>query len=88
MRFYTALLQDKETVFISFDGGQTAYTAHELGINLPDLNTIIKNWTPELREKLALISMTLKTFAGKNTAANFSPLPVAGLKLCAPIPHP
>ena len=88
MRFYTALLQDKETVFISFDGGQTAYTAHELGINLPDLNTIIKNWTPELREKLALISMTLKTFAGKNTAANFSSFPVAGLKLCAPIPHP
>ena len=48
MRFYTASINGKERVFISFDGGITAYYAKDLGLDQPDLNAIIQAWTPAL----------------------------------------
>lgn len=107
MRFYTALINGKERVFISFDKGVTAYYAKDLGLDQPDLNAIIQAWTPALA---AIVTTVAKTYAlepadqtpkkpakkdgvTQNAAAKTKgmailPFPVAGLKLCAPIPRP
>ena len=107
MRFYTASINGKERVFISFDGGITAYYAKDLGLDQPDLNAIIKAWTPSLAAIVTTVAKTYalepagqtpktpapKAGAAQNAAAKTQglailPFPVAGLKLCAPIPRP
>ncbi|MCH4157423.1 MAG: fumarylacetoacetate hydrolase family protein [Acidaminococcaceae bacterium] len=60
MRFYTALTNGKEQVFISFDGGVNAYRAKDLGLDQPDLNAIIRDWTPSLA---AIVTTVAKTYA-------------------------
>ena len=107
MRFYTALINGKERVFISFDKGVTAYYAKDLGLDQPDLNAIIRDWTPSLA---AIVTTVAKTYAleptdqapkkpakkagvtqnatAKTKGMAILPFPVAGLKLCAPIPRP
>lgn len=107
MRFYTASINGKERVFISFDGGVSAYYAKDLGLDQPDLNAIIKAWTPSLA---AIVTTVAKTYAlepagqppktpspkagtaqyaaAKTQGMAILPFPVAGLKLCAPIPRP
>ena len=107
MRFYTALINGKERVFISFDKGVTAYYAKDLGLDQPDLNAIIQAWTPALA---AIVTTVAKTYAleptdqapkkpakkagvtqnatAKTKGMAILPFPVAGLKLCAPIPRP
>ena len=84
MRFYTVKQEHQLTIFISLDGGQTAYPAPGLGLNFDDLNALIKNFKPQLVDQIkAAVSPN-----GSGTNGLLTPLPLKDLVLAAPIVHP
>ena len=77
MRLYTALVEGRETVLVSYDGGVTAVPVKQLGFDFDDMNSLIlalgENGAEELKKAASL------KLAG---------MPLEGVKLCSPIPRP
>lgn len=79
MRLYTADVNGTETVYLSFDGGASAYTPAQLGFAFTDASDLI------IRADLA----ALKAAADKAASdPAVKAVPVASLKLLAPIVRP
>ncbi len=86
MRFYTALIDNKEEVLAAFDDGQTAYRLKVLAkltdsFAYRDMQDLIENMTADDREKLA----ELKNNTDVLTAAAVN---LASVTLCAPVVYP
>lgn len=86
MRFYTALINNKQEILVGFDAGNTAYRlpllaklAPELDFN--DMNELILGYTDTVKGKLAQLAENRDTLAGAAVA-------VDEVKLLAPIVRP
>ena len=79
MRFYTAMIRNKENIIISADGGRKGYRASDLGLEHKDMNELIINADGSLTDELA---------ERIDKADQSKALLIADLKLCAPIPRP
>ena len=86
MRFYTAVINDKEELLVSFEQGARAYRLSLLARLMPklafaDMNALVMGWNEEV--KAALASLAANEDVLRGAAVN-----VDELQLCAPIVHP
>ena len=86
MRFYTAVINDKEELLVGFEQGARAYCLSLLARLMPklafaDMNALVMGWNEEV--KAALASLAANEDVLRGAAVN-----VDELQLCAPIVHP
>ena len=86
MRFYTAVINDKEELLVGFEQGARAYRLSLLARLVPklaftDMNALVMGWNEEVKEALASLAANEDVLRG--AAVN-----VDELQLCAPIVHP
>ena len=86
MRFYTAVINDKEELLVGFEQGARAYRLSRLARLMPklafaDMNALVMGWNEEV--KAALASLAANEDVLRGAAVN-----VDELQLCAPIVHP
>ena len=86
MRFYTAVINDKEELLVGFEQGARAYRLSLLARLLPklafaDMNALVMGWNEEVKAALASLAANEDVLSG--AAVN-----VDELQLCAPIVHP
>lgn len=86
MRFYTAVINDKEELLVGFEQGARAYRLSLLARLMPklafaDMNALVMGWNEEV--KAALASLAANEDVLRGAAVN-----VDELRLCAPIVHP
>ena len=86
MRFYTAVINDKEELLVGFEQGARAYRLSLLARLVPklafaDMNALVMGWNEEV--KAALCSLAANEDVLRGAAVN-----VDELQLCAPIVHP
>ena len=86
MRFYTAVINDKEEHLVGFEQGARAYRLSLLARLMPklafaDMNALVMGWNEEV--KAALASLAANEDVLRGAAVN-----VDELQLCAPIVHP
>ena len=86
MRFYTAVINDKEELLVGFEQGARAYRLSLLARLMPklafaDMNALVMGWNEEV--KAALASLAANEDVLRGAAVN-----VDELQLCAPIVHP
>ena len=86
MRFYTAVINDKEELLVGFEQGARAYRLSLLARLMPklafaDMNALVMGWNEEVKEALASLAANEDVLRG--AAVN-----VDELQLCAPIVHP
>ena len=86
MRFYTAVINDKEELLVGFEQGARAYRLSLLARLVPklafaDMNALVMGWIEEV--KAALASLAANEDVLRGAAVN-----VDELQLCAPIVHP
>ena len=86
MRFYTAVINDKEELLVSFEQGARAYRLSLLARLMPklafaDMNALVMGWNEEVKAALANLAANEDVLSG--AAVN-----VDELQLCAPIVHP
>ena len=86
MRFYTAVINDKEELLVGFEQGARAYRLSFLARLVPklafaDMNALVMGWNEEV--KAALASLAANEDVLRGAAVN-----VDELQLCAPIVHP
>ena len=86
MRFYTAVINDKEELLVGFEQGARAYRLSFLARLMPklafaDMNALVMGWNEEV--KAALASLAANEDVLRGAAVN-----VDELQLCAPIVHP
>ena len=86
MRFYTAVINDKEELLVGFEQGARAYRLSLLARLMPklafaDMNALVMGWNEEV--KAALVSLAANEDVLSGAAVN-----VDELQLCAPIVHP
>ena len=86
MRFYTAVINDKEELLVGFEQGAKAYRLSLLARLMPklafaDMNALVMGWNEEVKAALASLAANEDVLSG--AAVN-----VDELQLCAPIVHP
>ena len=86
MRFYTAVINDKEELLVGFEQGARAYRLSLLARLMPklafaDMNALVMGWNEEVKAALASLADNEDVLSG--AAVN-----VDELQLCAPIVHP
>ena len=86
MRFYTAVINDKEDLLVGFEQGARAYRLSLLARLMPklafaDMNALVMGWNEEVKAALASLAANEDVLSG--AAVN-----VDELQLCAPIVHP
>ena len=86
MRFYTAVINDKEELLVGFEQGAKAYRLSLLARLMPklafaDMNALVMGWNEEVKAALASLADNEDVLSG--AAVN-----VDELQLCAPIVHP
>ena len=86
MRFYTAVINDKEELLVGFEQGARAYRLSLLARLMPklafaDMNALVMGWNEEVKATLASLAANEDVLSG--AAVN-----VDELQLCAPIVHP
>ena len=86
MRFYTAVINDKEELLVGFEQGARAYRLSLLARLMPklafaDMNALVMGWNEEVKAALASLAANEDVLSG--AAVN-----VDELQLCAPIVHP
>ena len=86
MRFYTAVINDKEELLVGFEQGARAYRLSLLARLMPklafaDMNALVMGWNEEVKAALASLAANEDVLSG--AAVN-----VDDLQLCAPIVHP
>ena len=86
MRFYTAVINDKEELLVGFEQGARAYRLSLLARLMPklafaDMNALVMGWNEEVKAALASLAANENVLSG--AAVN-----VDELQLCAPIVHP
>ena len=86
MRFYTAVINDKEELLVGFEQGARAYRLSFLDRLMPklafaDMNALVMGWNEEVKAALASLAANEDVLSG--AAVN-----VDELQLCAPIVHP
>ena len=86
MRFYTAVINDKEELLVGFEQGARAYRLSLLARLMPklafaDMNALVMGWNEEV--KAAFASLAANEDVLRGAAVN-----VDELQLCAPIVHP
>ena len=86
MRFYTAVINDKEELLVGFEQGARAYRLSLLARLMPklafaDMNALVMGWNEEVKAALANLAANEDVLRG--AAVN-----VDELQLCAPIVHP
>ena len=86
MRFYTAVINDKEELLVGFEQGARAYRLSLLARQMPklafaDMNALVMGWNEEVKAALASLAANEDVLSG--AAVN-----VDELQLCAPIVHP
>ena len=86
MRFYTAVINDKEELLVGFEQGARAYRLSLLARLMPklafaDMNALVMGWNEEVKTALASLAANEDVLSG--AAVN-----VDELQLCAPIVHP
>ena len=86
MRFYTAVINDKEELLVGFEQGARAYRLSLLARLMPklafaDMNALVMGWNEEVKAALASLADNEDVLRG--AAVN-----VDELQLCAPIVHP
>ena len=86
MRFYTAVIKDKEELLVGFEQGARAYRLSLLARLMPklafaDMNALVMGWNEEVKAALASLAANEDVLSG--AAVN-----VDELQLCAPIVHP
>ena len=86
MRFYTAVINDKEELLVGFEQGARAYRLSFLARLVPklafaDMNALVMGWNEEVKAALASLAANEDVLSG--AAVN-----VDELQLCAPIVHP
>ena len=86
MRFYTAVINDKEELLVGFEQGARAYRLSLLARLVPklafaDMNALVMGWNEEVKAALANLAANEDVLSG--AAVN-----VDELQLCAPIVHP
>ena len=86
MRFYTAVINDKEELLVGFEQGARAYRLSLLARLMPklafaDMNALVMGWNEEVKAALASLAANEDVLIG--AAVN-----VDELQLCAPIVHP
>ena len=86
MRFYTAVINDKEELLVGFEQGARAYRLSLLARLMPklafaDMNALVMGWNEEVKAALAILAANEDVLRG--AAVN-----VDELQLCAPIVHP
>ena len=86
MRFYTAVINDKEELLVGFEQGARAYRLSLLARLVPklafaDMNALVMGWNEEVKTALASLAANEDVLSG--AAVN-----VDELQLCAPIVHP
>ena len=86
MRFYTAVINDKEELLVGFEQGARAYRLSLLARLVPklafaDMNALVMGWNEEVKAALASLAANEDVLSG--AAVN-----VDELQLCAPIVHP
>ena len=86
MRFYTAVINDKEELLVGFEQGARAYRLSLLARLMPklafaDMNALGMGWNEEVKAALASLAANEDVLSG--AAVN-----VDELQLCAPIVHP
>ena len=86
MRFYTAVINDKEELLVGFEQGARAYRLSLLARLVPklafaDMNALVMGWNEEVKAALASLVANEDVLSG--AAVN-----VDELQLCAPIVHP
>lgn len=86
MRFYTALINDKEEILAAFDDGGTAYRLSRLAALAPelrfaDMNELVCGWNAAARERLYCLGNNRDVLQGAAVA-------LADVRLLAPIVRP
>ena len=86
MRFYTAVINDKEELLVGFEQGARAYRLSLLARLMPklafaDMNALVMGWNEGVKAALASLAANEDVLSG--AAVN-----VDELQLCAPIVHP
>ena len=86
MRFYTAVINDKEELLVGFEQGARAYRLSLLARLMPklafaDMNALVMGWNEEVKAALASLAANKDVLRG--AAVN-----VDELQLCAPIVYP
>ena len=86
MRFYTAVINDKEELLVGFEQGARAYRLSLLARLVPklafaDMNALVMGWNEEVKAALASLAANEDVLSG--AAVN-----VDEMQLCAPIVHP
>lgn len=86
MRFYTALINNKQEILVGFEEGNTAYRLPLLARLVPelafsDMNELILGYTDEVKAKLTQLAENRDTLAG-------AAVQLADVKLLAPIVRP
>lgn len=86
MRFYTAVINDKEELLVGFEQGARAYRLSLLARLMPklafaDMNALVMGWNEEVKAALSSLAANEDVLSG--AAVN-----VDELQLCAPIVHP
>ena len=86
MRFYTAVINDKEELLVGFEQGARAYRLSLLARLMPklafaDMNALVMGWNEEVKVAFASLAANEDVLSG--AAVN-----VDELQLCAPIVHP
>ena len=86
MRFYTAVINDKEELLVGFEQEARAYRLSLLARLMPklafaDMNALVMGWNEEVKAALASLAANEDVLSG--AAVN-----VDELQLCAPIVHP
>ena len=86
MRFYTAVINDKEELLVGFEQGARAYRLSLLARLMPklafaDMNALVMGWNEEVKAALA-------NLAANEDVLSCAAVNVDELQLCAPIVHP
>ena len=86
MRFYTAVINDKEELLVGFEQGARAYRLSLLARLMPklafaDMNALVMGWNEEVKAALASLAANEDVLSG-------AAVTVDELQLCAPIVHP
>lgn len=86
MRFYTAVINDKEELLVGFEQGARAYRLSLLARLMPklafaDMNALVMGWNEEVKAALASLAANEDVLSGAAVI-------VDELQLCAPIVHP
>lgn len=86
MRFYTALINNKEEILVGFAEGNKAYRLSLLARLVPalafsDMNALISGWSVDIKAALAHLAVNEDVLSG-------AAVDVDQVKLCAPIVRP